>query len=195
VGGIWQVIAVFEPSLGRVQVPVQVAELKSTTVRHTAELPMPATACATQPWRTSAGLVRCELNGLIYSQREGLTDGGYASFEGKQLVVLGNTVWFAEGTNLVHSTDTGTALRRDAQTATIGSPQDFGGFTSETTAIRSYEAFSASKVLRHDFIDGGLINTPLPLATSRSNTAFVQLLGPRCRVSTVARATGRLRPR
>ena len=177
VSGSWQAIATFEPSLGRVQVPVQVANLRASSPRHTTELPVSATSCAIQPWRTSAGLVLCEVNGLIYAQRDA-PDGGYATFEGDQLSVLGNTVWFAQAQTLVRSTDTGAELRRDALVATPGEAPRFSAFTNESTAIRWYQNTQPTQVLRYDWLDGGLISSNVVLTRPRISSVFVTDAAP-----------------
>ncbi len=156
--GIWQLIVTFEPSLGRVQVPIDVAQERLHTTRTSTSALQYARYCVSQPFRTLNGLMLCEIDGHVAAQRE---DGGLAGFDGGQLVVLGNTVWSSSGTALTRRTDTGSELRVDAVVNTGALPRSDRGFTTVHTAIRAFKQAFGSTVTRYDFFDGGLISSPV----------------------------------
>ncbi len=156
--GIWQLIVTFEPSLGRVQVPIDVAEERLNTPRISTSALQYARYCTPQPFRTLNGLMLCEINGHVSAQRE---DGGQAEFDGGALMVLGNTVWSSDGPTLTRRTDTGRELRVDAVVNTGAAPRSDRGFTTEHTAILAFTQAFGSTVTRYDFDDGGLLGSPV----------------------------------
>ena len=161
--GTWQLVVTFEPSLGRVQLPIDVADERLQTTRYTAGVPYDPVDCVAQPFMTHRGLVLCELDGGIHTQREGGPDVVIA---GTQLVVLGDTVWAQVGGSLTRFTDTGSELRVDATATLGGRPLPDHAFTSETTAVRAFsngirDGGPSSAVVRYDCTDGGLTGTPV----------------------------------
>lgn len=156
--GVWQLIVIFELSLGRVQVRLDVAEERLETARTAIHLAVPPQSCRPQPFMTLNGLVLCEVAGQIHAQR---LNGPDTTFEGEQLMVSGNSVWSSSGEQLMHRTDTGTELRLDATATLPQSPRTDIAFTNQSTAIRAfYDA--GCPLVRFDLGASGLISSPVP---------------------------------
>ncbi len=162
--GTWQLIVLFEPQRGRVQLPIEVAYERLDTPRSTVTLPADPSRCVSQPYMTLHGLVLCELDAGIHTQR---ADGGQGLFAGEQLIVLGNTVWSSAGAQLSVRSDTGSELQLVATVNTDGVALADRGFTDERTAIRMFRGRAdAGTVMRYVLSDAGLIGTSLPASVN-----------------------------
>ena len=171
--GSWQLVVAFEPSLGRVQMPIEVADERLNTPRMPVSVSYDPHRCSSQPFKTHHGLVLCELTGRIHSQRPGADE---VIFDGEQLMVLGDVVWWSHGAELIRATDTGAELRVDATVLTDGVAHTGRAFTSEVTAIRAYDlgrdaGRTPASLVRYDFADGGL--TATKVSTSSSERLFI----------------------
>lgn len=171
--GTWQVIATFEPSLGRVQLPVEVAQNRSKTPRTSIELPFSPNECVGQPWRTTAGTVLCSRQGIVEVAPHGVFDER-SSFRGAVLSVLGNTVWSSTQEVLTRRIDTGERLEVVAQ---IDRFSTFGPSYSDETEVAEYDTGSAS-VNRLVFADGGLTQQNVSSSSSVSQVTGLFLDGP-----------------
>ncbi len=170
--GVWQLVVIFELSLGRVQVRLDVARERLETARTAIHLAVPPESCRPQPFMTRNGLVLCEVAGQIHTQR---LNGPDTVFEGEQLMVSGNSVWSSSGQQLMHRTDTGTELRLDDTVTMPHSPLSDVGYTNQTTAFRAFDGPLLGAFTRYELVDGGLISSPSP--GTRDDGVFVTNAG------------------
>lgn len=156
--GPWYLEVSFNPSLGTSTLLVQVVE--NGLSRPVRRVPRPA-GCDFV-WPLDDETIACE--GLDGGLAVSSADGTLRSFPGKELVVAGDAMWSLDGERL--------EFRRFVS-GQLSAPVSLPGFVAaptpsihtDTTAMRF---MLNDEIARVDFVDGGLVSTPLHLGRPTS---------------------------
>jgi hypothetical protein len=146
--GLYRLEATFEPSLGK-----DTIELEAVPAGEAGSFQRVVTRpSCTWAWALSDDVVACETFGLPLSVNS--ADGGFVTFEGRELVVAGNVLWSLDGEALQRREfiDGGLVLTHSA----LG----FGRTTSVATLHTAQVALrtrTSALLGRAEVLDGGLV--------------------------------------